>query len=330
MAVIYKEMSCVITIGKVVFNVVNSVNVKQSINELSDTAKIILPRNFDKAIKEGAVKSLQRKNIREFISEGDIVTIEIGYDDDNKLVFTGYLTDIGADVPLVLECEDEMWQLRKEKHKKTYKQVNLLDLLKDIAPGYEYDIVDNIALGKFIVANSTAYEVLEALRQDYLLFSRFENKVLKVGFASDIIPNKVHSINLNRNVKDISDLKFVRKDKVNLQINAISIQSDGSRITKTVGESGGDVRSLHLNPNLTQEAVDNQALKEFNSLHWDGYRGTLKTFGEPVIKSGEAVNITDNNYSNSERKGKYLIESNEITFENSTGYTQSLKLSLKL
>jgi len=329
MAVIYKDMTCKITIGTVVFNVVHSVNVKQSINEFADTAKIILPREFSEVIKDGAKKSLQRKNIREFIKEGDAITIELGYDGYNLNVFNGYLTDIGADIPLALTCEDEMWQLRKEKFNNTYKQVNLLDLLKDIAPGYEYDVIDDIPLGKFIVANSTAYEVLEALRKDYLLFSRFENKKLIVGFASDVVPNKVHEINLNRNVKNKSDLKFVRKDKIKLLIKAVSNNSDGSKMVVEVGEKGGDTRTLNF-ANKTKTELENLAQKNLDSLHFDGYRGVLKTFGEPSIKSGEAVNITDNNYSNSEREGKYLIESNEITFEKSTGYSQALKLSLKL
>ena len=329
MAVIYKDMSCKITIKDVVFNIVHSVSIKQSINELADTATITLPREFSEAWKEGAVKSLQHKNIREFITEGSDVSIELGYDGLSKNVFNGYLTDIGADIPLVLTCEDEMWQLRKTKYKKTYKQVLLLDLLKDIAPGYEYGVIDNIALGKFIIADSTAYEVLEALRKDYLLFSRFENKILKVGFASDVVPNKVHEINLNRNVKDKSDLKFIRKDKIKLLIKAISNNSNGTKTIVEVGEKGGDTRTLNF-ANKTKKELENLAEKNLSSLHWDGYRGVLKTFGEPCIKSGEAVNITDNNYSNSEREGKYLIESNEITFDKGAGYTQGLKLSLKL
>lgn len=330
MALFYFNMACMVIIGNVKFNVVNSISVTESIKQFSNTATIVLPREFSDVKIGSKTESISRKNILDFICEDDIVEIKLGYDENLQTYFKGYLKEIGADIPLVLECEDEMyWLKRTEKFNKTFPSVKLSELLKFIAPGYSTEIIDDIPLGKFIIENSTAYEVLEALKRDYLMHSYFVGKTLHVGFPSSIKPIKIHKVNINRNVKNSSNLVFVRKANQKLQIDAISTNSNGTKIKKTVGESGGSTRTLNF-ANKTEKELESLAKSQLATLSFDGYSGDISMFGFEKITAGESVEITDTNYMNSDRQGQYLIEAVTTDFNENSGLEQKVTLSLKL
>ncbi len=325
---LYYNMRCEIQLGKVKTNVVNSIQIDQSIKKLTDTAVIQLPRNLV-VKRDGQQDSLEGKKVRDFIKVGDRVQIKLGYDDELKSEFTGYITKIGADAPLVIHCEDEMWQLKQNKITKSYKQVKLLTLLQDIAPGYEYEVIDNISLGKFRIDKASAYEVLSQLQKKYGLFSRFTGKVLHVGFPVSIKPSVKHPINLNRNVRaQRSDLKFVSKDDLKVMIKAISLNNDGSRLSADFGDKNGAVRTLHFTGKTLQELKE-LAEKNYKSLSFDGFQGKLPTWGLPRIKAGDAVSITDPAY-NGEHDGTYLNEAVQIKFNGSEGFKRENTLSMKL
>ncbi len=331
MNTLYYNMVCKITIGNIVTDAVSSVLIDTSIKKLSDTAKIVLPREFSRVVKDGKKTTFVGQNIKNFIKVNDTVSISLGYDQDIVEEFTGYVTQIGADIPLVITCEDEMSQLRKSNFVKVFETVKLKELLQFIAPNYEYDIIDNINLGKFTINNASAYKVLEELRKNYGLHSRFVKKVLHVGFPISIQPQKIHEINLNRNVRaKSSDLKFVKKEDLKLLLKGTSIVSKtGERITADFGENGGAQRTLHF-IDKTKSELNELLEKNYKSLNFDGYQGKIPTWCLPRTKAGDGVAIIDPNYPNSERDGIYLIEGVNIKFDKTNGILRDNKLSLQL
>ena len=81
------KMSWKISIGNYNLKMIESVNIKRSVESLADTATITLPATvFNKAL-----------NIDEKIKRGDAVKIELGYDDKLKSEFEGYLESITTD-----------------------------------------------------------------------------------------------------------------------------------------------------------------------------------------------------------------------------------------
>ena len=54
----YYNMTCLVTIGNVVFNNVNAIRIVSTIKQLSDKAKIIVPREFNSVIVNGGVDSI--------------------------------------------------------------------------------------------------------------------------------------------------------------------------------------------------------------------------------------------------------------------------------
>ncbi|HRO76123.1 MAG TPA: hypothetical protein PLP27_08265 [Crocinitomicaceae bacterium] len=321
-------MVCKIAIGKIETEYVTSVTTKQSFKDLADTATIVLPREYRSAKIAGRTDTFERKNIKDLIKVGDVVTIQLGYDNRLKSVFKGYVKRISADIPLTIECEDEMFQLRKSNFTESFKSIKLLELLKKIAPNYEYEVIDNIDLGKFIIEHSSAYEVLEALRKDYLMHASFKDKKLIVGFPTDLKPQNNHTFNVDY-MRSADSLEFVSKDDMKLEIKAISNNSDGTKKVVTVGESGGSTRTLNF-ANKSEKELEDLAKKQLETLHFDGFQGSFDSIGEPYVMVGDAVTIKDKNYPNSERDGKYLVEAVERNFEKGTGYKQTIKLSVKL
>lgn len=324
-------MSCEVTIGNVRFDRVNSVHIEKSIKTQTDTAKIIVPREYNSVIVNGNVDSIARKNITEFIKVGDPVNIKLGYDGENEEEFSGVVSSIGADIPLEIECEDQMWHLKRTSYTRVFPTVKLLELLKYIAPGYTYDVIDNINLGKFTISNASAYKVLEDLRTNYGLHSFFKNGILTIGFMIDVKPLVVHQININRNVRasDENDLKFVRKQDLNILLKGISLNRKGKRLTYDFGDRNGAVRTLHYS-NKTYDELKNLTEKTYRSLSFDGYRGKIPTWGLPRTKPGDGALIKDPNYENSEREGKYLIESVTIDFNANDGFKRDNTLGMKI
>lgn len=328
---LYFNMSCKVTIGNLVFERVNAIKIEQSIKKQSDTAKIILPREYRSVIIDNKLGSIAQKNITDFIKVGDAVSISLGYDGDNVEEFTGYVTSIGADVPLEIECEDEMFKLRRSNFVKVFPSVNLLDLLKYIAPDYKCNVIDNINLGKFSIANVSAFKVLESLRTNYGLFSYFVGKTLTIGFAISIVPQKVHDINFNRNVRanESNDLKFVKKEDLKLLLKGIALNKKGKRLNYEFGDKNGSQRTLHFT-DKTLDELKELTQKTYKSLNFDGYKGKIPTWGIPRTKAGEGVYLTDPNIEKSERNGKYLIEGVEINFNSTDGFKRDNELGLKL
>ncbi|QEE51039.1 hypothetical protein FUA48_16080 [Flavobacterium alkalisoli] len=328
---LFYNMTCEVTIGNVRFDRVNNIHIEQSIKNQTKTAKIILPREYNSAIVNGSVESIARKNITEFIKAGDAVSIKLGYDGDNEEEFSGVVSSIGADIPLEIDCEDEMWHLKRTSYTKVFPNVTLLQLLKYIAPGYTYNVIDDINLGKFTLSNASAYKILEGLKSSYGLHSYFKSGVLTVGFMIDVAPIAVHQVNINRNVRanEANELKFLRKEDIRVLLKGISLNRKGGRLTYDFGDKLGAVRTLHFT-NKTLDELKNLTEKTYKSLSFDGYRGSIPTWGVPRTKPGDGVFITDPNYENSERAGKYLIEAVTIDFNGNDGFKRTNTLGMKL
>lgn len=326
-------MTCEITIGNVIFKQLASCLIESSIKKISDTAKLILPREYSGTLIDNKQKAIGNVQIIKTIKVDDPVTIKLGYDGDNQAEFEGYVTKIGADAPLVIECEDEMRILRKNNYVKLFAKVSLRELLEYVTPNVELDLVDNVGLGKFTIENESAYQILERLRKDYGLHSMFAGKILTVGFPISLTPSITHEINMNRNVRaKFNSLKFVRREDIKLLLKAISI-NDGKRLTSDFGLKGGAIRTLHFTGKTLAE-LQNLAESNYKSLSFDGYQGSVPTWGQPRTKAGEAVEITEpkniNTNREGERDGKYLIEGVTIKFNGVDGFLRDNKLGLKL
>ena len=89
---------------------VNDISIKESIDSLTDTCKLTIPKNLRWNGQHIAVDSANNPVFKRGMS----VYINLGYDDVLKARFIGYLKDIKSGVPITLECEDSMFLLKRK------------------------------------------------------------------------------------------------------------------------------------------------------------------------------------------------------------------------
>ena len=118
------EITIVPADGKptIVYPFVTSVDIISSFDNLTDTAVFTVPKS---------IKSTRDKDIYTLIAVGDKVSIKLNYDNFNTTRFKGYISEITPSVPLVIQCEDEMFMFKTFALKgKNYASTNLLEVVK--------------------------------------------------------------------------------------------------------------------------------------------------------------------------------------------------------
>jgi hypothetical protein len=322
----YVNIDVSVTIGDLVITNVIAIQIENSLNSLIDTATITLPREF----RLNSNTDFRGKHLLDFIQKDMPVEIKLGYNEDLQTEFTGYITEIGAEIPTVIRCEDEMSKLKKsKKFNLNFESISLEDLLSEIAAGYTL-ACSQISLGKLSIQNATAYEVLEDLRK-FGIKCWFVGKVLKAGTVLDLAENNIHSYQFGKNIRESSDLKYVSKDKKDLKIKAISIQKGSSK--KTIYEFGTNVngeRTLHAPLNLSSAELKEWAENYYKTIVFEGYEGNVDGWCIPRTKAGDVLELVDPNYPNQKRDGKFLIEEVGINVDESNGIKRSNKISIKL
>lgn len=272
-----------ITIGSFKLKRINEVRIESSWKNMTDTCTIKIPRN----IKLGG------KKLTDLIKVGDAVTVKLGYDGQLREEFKGYLTHIKSTTPVELQCEDEMWQLKKGSYTQSWSNASLDDVLKAVMGNRQYETLGSITLGKFTINKATPAKVLEEINKTYGLKSFFRKGVLMVGkvYAAGV---PKHSLNFQRNVVS-NNLEYRSAEEVKIKVNAISIQKDGKKLEKQLGDSDGEERTLHYFGITNVKDLEDKAKIQMSLLKFDGYRGTVVTFGTPNIEHGDIVKLQGSN-----------------------------------
>jgi hypothetical protein len=328
--------------SEIVFDFVNNVEIESSYENLTDTAKITLPRklNFDgKPVVVGNNSIFKR---------GDKVKIELGYFPNLRTVFTGYISKLSTTSPMVIECDDAMFILKQTivtypkkysivtqgktgKHLKKPKvissKITLQELLDNIIPDeIEYKCLLDVNIGSFRASNASVAKVLDTLKSDYGFYSYFVNGVLNVGLASDASDTITQEFEFEENIIDDTRLEYQRKDDVRIKVKAISINSaDNSRITVDVGDDDGAQKTVHTQ-NATEADLKKFANLKLETLKYEGYSGSFTTFGEPFIRHGDLAKLISKKYP--EKNGTYTVVSVKRSLGMS-GYRQDIELGIK-
>lgn len=302
------------------FNYLVQATISENIEQLTDTAKITIPKKL----------SWQGQKVTDLIRRGDRIIISTGYDNRMQVVFSGYVTSVSAKIPVVIDCENEMFALKSIAVNVSYASVNLQQLCADILPsGIEFK-ADDVQLGAFRTNNNPNIpKVFEELKK-YGLVAYFRGSVLYVGklYWPDYQNRKtfVFSGSTGNVPASGNNLEFRRKDDIKLKVKAISINAANIRIEKEVGDADGELRTLYYY-NIDATELERRATAEMEKLKYDGYKGSFTAFGEPVVFKGDVVDLTDPEYP--ERDGAYSVKSVTRTVGYNDGIRQQLELHYK-
>lgn len=301
------------TTGKfLVIKSVNQVNIESSWQTLTNTAKITLPRSV----------RILNGNINNIVKRGSFVTIDIAYNGNFNLEFTGYVARLDAKIPFVIYCEDEMWQLKQTKFTGSFSNIKLKDLIKYIYPG-QANVVD-FTLPNYRISQWTGAKVLANLKDTYGFYSYFENGILNVGFAYDLALKKQVIFHLQRNIPENGiKLEYRLKEDYKVRVKGTSKLPGGNVITYTAsntqdgkfGVPGADFDGDTKNMNFVDMPGDQLKLivdNEIKQYKISGYQGYFSAFGVPYCQHGDIAHLIDRLYP--EREGIYYIDKTEVNY----------------
>lgn len=333
-----------ITLGSVRFygqnTGINAVSITQSVENIGTTASLTIPRNFRR--KDG-------QGILDCIKVGDKATIRLGYNDHIETEFTGYISSISDTTPIVIELEDEWYQLKKQHITRSWQRPTLNQVLQAVFTGWTIDNrVDCSLDGGFVIQDATPYEIAKSLKENYgftihlnpdtktvlaffpYQFEGFNTHTYVFGTRDctklDDLRQKQLAPNIVKN-----NLKFTRKEDNKLFITAKYTDRKGKNHKIEIGDRSADAnrRTLNLGCNIQSEQEARQlAENEINRLSFDGYTGKLTGFGLPRTCAGDAVKLIDPD--NPEREGTYLIKAVKITYAVNKGFRRECELSYKI
>ena len=308
-----------VQVGNYILAGVVSVEIDSSWALLTDSCKIMLPSNI---WHQGKFVNLADA---ELIKKGDPITVELGYDGLNDLVFTGFVDSIQAGSPVTVIGQDYMWLLKKKAQNLSYKKIDLESLLRDLLPAAINFKAVGRSLGQFRITKASPAEVLSELKKSYYLHSWFRGNTLYSGLAYWPETLESHSFSFGVNIiEDGSELTFKKAEDNRIKVRAISMLPDNSKIEVEVGDIEGDVRTLHFY-NLAKAELEKIAEESIKTLRYDGYSGSFLTFGQPMVNHGDIVEIEDPKYN---RAGQYLVKRVLRTF-GAQGYRQKIYLDRK-
>lgn len=120
------------------FTYVKNVEINSSYKSLTDTATIVMPKKIytdTKSLDLSMFKNAsgEEKSILDFFKVENFIEIKLGYDDDLKTAFRGYITGVQSDVNATITCEDVMYAFKKIKAVKDDDVQNPKDTFNTIA-----------------------------------------------------------------------------------------------------------------------------------------------------------------------------------------------------
>tara|TARA_R110002051_G_scaffold297564_2_gene363983 strand:+ start:36747 stop:37718 length:972 start_codon:yes stop_codon:yes gene_type:complete len=321
-------LCCNITIGALRFNAIADVSIESSWQNFTDTAKVKFPRALY-YLRNGKPISID-KTIQELVKTGDKVSIQLGYNRVYAQEFTGYVSrSPRATFPYEIECEDEMWQLKRKKVSISEPNATVRQILETIAPGYEIDCPDEV-FGKISMKDTTAVMVLEHLKKTAGLYSFFRNGRLLCGlvYSDSKVTDTVANYAFGQNILNES-LQFITSEDIKTIIYASSTAADGSVIRANTGTEGGNVIRRNFPSGFTQKELETKIKRELEQKRvTGGYDGELKSYGFPHVVHGQTVRVKDTIYE--ERDSQHFADTVKVVFNPEEGYKRILKISSRV
>jgi hypothetical protein len=309
-----------IMVGEYKLSAIDSVSITKSVENLSDTAVIVIPGTYvNKAIQ-----------IEDKIHEGDPVQIHLGYDDTLLLEFKGYVNSISTDDSAIkLECIDALYLFKKPLPDKEYKNITLKDLLQVAVSEVNRQNADSGMLTnytiscdyefkweKFVFFKASAFDVLKKVQDETKANVYFKDEVLHIHAPySEIFNNELVVYDFARNIEK-SDLKYVLLKNKKIEVEVSATLPDGKTKKITYGTTGGEKHPIILG-SADDASMKARAEQEYNLFAYDGYEGNFTGWLIPFVEPAYKICLQDGDYPY--KNGNYYVVSVETKFSSSGG-----------
>lgn len=302
----------------------DSVEIRTSIDNLTDSATIKLPQCvFNNNLSE-----------LESIKKGQTVQIWLGYDNNLEEEFHGYISEVSADGEIVIECQNEIYLFNaKTLPDKVFTKPKLKELLKYVvdncAPKMELNCQYDFSYDKFTISTATGLDVLKLVQDECHCMIFIKDDKLNIT-APYVQAGKSATVtyDLSKNVMaEGFSLKYKDKSDRKLKVTAKGKGADGKEIKEEGGEGGGDTLTIDYKGIATKELLKKQIAAVLEQKSYSGYEGEFQGWGLPVVRKCDAVQLIDP--TDSKHNGKYFVNGVTTTC-GSGGFTRKISLGKTL
>jgi hypothetical protein len=312
---------------RVSFNYANSIVAVSSINAFTDTCKITVPRKV----------AYKGKPITDFIRRNDKITVWAGWDPDSNMIFDGYITQVGTGTPIVIECENNAWELKQIKITgRIYDKLNLRSFCNEWMPNYDVQIAD-IELGEVKINGETNLSaVFDYFIKNYPLRFFFRDGVFYgvLNNALMLRNNAVKTIKYKKGDKGniASDsLVYTIKEDVKIQIVAKAILKDNTKLEwkEPATLTDCDVRTFLVPGATSLDELKTFALATLETFRIDKMTGDFTALGRPFCRKGDIVHLFDDQATERNNK-RFIVEAVEYSVTTGAGFKQKITLGGEL
>ncbi|MBS1526713.1 MAG: hypothetical protein JST19_13735 [Bacteroidetes bacterium] len=324
-----------ISLGKYAFKAgVNHVKIHRSVKEIVDTATIKIPavgrvNNVYSAISQaasilgfnlprGKTGNLPESSIETSTmwTEGDKVTIQLGYNGDYRQEFKGFVRRVKPSIPVEIECEGYAWQLRRKAVNGAWKSIKLKEFLKILIDGTDISLspyipdltLTNISLAK----NPNGLTALEYLHQHCHLAVYFQFDVLYVGIE-EAIPGDTVKYRMGWNVPRTNTMNYRVADDTKVMVRLVAAKGkNAKRPVVERGDAGGSIITENISNIADPGNLNDIADQLYTYASFTGMEGYLDTFLQPYCKPCDTAQLIDKEYN--VVTGSYFVEGVEVTF----------------
>ena len=323
------RLTCDITIstqsGRIRFDKVTAVSISRSIDKLTDTAVVTLPRR------------IKWKNVESNpIHRGDPISISLGYDGDNHIAFVGYVAKVGSQSPMTIQCSDPMMNLRVRNAKKAaYKSTDIKTMLTD--QGLNPVVLGTQKIGSYRVCCNSIAELLDSLKKyNIRTFYRLGSKsepVLYSGLA--IRPDDIRTFHFDdhANIASAASLDYSATGDVRFLVKVTSHQEvkeagknkpKNKKVEVKYGDNDGEIRSFNV-IGMSEAQMKTYAQQQYEKLKQGGLQGSFTVFGGELIDKYDYVSVT----IEGRQTGTYQVDKNEITYGDG-GFRQKITVGTRV
>ena len=316
------RMTYHIEVGGMVLPLLTSAKIRKDVKSLTDTATIVCP----------AVSHFRPLAFVQNVKKGQRVSIALGYDDDNRQEFDGFVKSVALDDnQLTIECEDPLYVFRRvdipngEKTDVTLKQlldyvlgeVNAYIRSEGLGEPLRLNCLYDYGYKTFRFVNATAYDFMDQIQKEG------KPNIFISGGVLNIVPQYTHTngtarYSMQRNIcRDGLKLKWRDETDKQVYIEVKAKTEDGSEIIATAGKAGADALRLQFPTVKDKASLQTIADNLYKSKSYTGYEGSFCGWLVPFCDAGYVVELTD--AANELRSGRYYVEAVEVSFSSAGG-----------
>ena len=281
------------------------------ISDICQRATLVLPRR---------ITALRNKELRTFIRRNDPVIIELGYNGNLREEFRGYVSQVGAGIPVNIECRDDLFPVLQLPFNKSYENCHVPTLIREIIPAqFPVDVLD-VTIGPQAFKKVTVGEALKYLSDEFGMYTFLKKGTVFCGKRFDANAT-TYIYKLEENVK-ADDLTYKNADEIRVKIEATSVKADGTRIKVEIGDEDGDIQKLSYFGIASESELRKLAEIDLEKFKFTGYEGTITGYGNPYAEMADYAELRSTQFP--DRDATVLIEGVEKEFDK--GYSRKLTL----